>query len=75
VEILLDIIWQLSCLIKQYTSSNPQGMSRVTLEFFWSSVGAFLFDGLPEELDNFVISEVNYLALFVLYTATGKSSG
>jgi hypothetical protein len=50
-------------------------MSRVQLEFVRSSVGAYLFDGLLEELGNFVTSEVNYLALFVLYTAMGKSSG
>jgi hypothetical protein len=50
-------------------------MSRVLLEFVWSSVRAYLFDGLPEELSNFVTSEVNYIALFVLYTTTGMSSG
>jgi hypothetical protein len=50
-------------------------MSGVPLEFVRSSVGLYLFDGLPEELGNFVTSEVNYLALFILYTATGMSSG
>jgi hypothetical protein len=50
-------------------------MSKLPLEFVWSSVGAYLFDGLPEELGNFVTSEVNYLALFVLYTAIGMSFG
>ncbi len=35
----------------------------------------YLLDGLPEKLGNFVTSEVNYLALFVLYTVTGMSSG
>ncbi len=75
MEPLLDIIQQLSRLIKQYASPNPQGMSRVLLEFIRSSVGAYLFDSLPEELGNFVTSEENYLALFFLYTTTGKSSG
>jgi hypothetical protein len=50
-------------------------MSRVLHEFVRSSVRANLFDGLPEELGNFVTIEVNYLALFVLSTAMGKSSG
>jgi hypothetical protein len=50
-------------------------MSRVLLEFVWSSVRAYLFDGLPEELGNFVTSEVNYLTFFALYTATGMTSG
>ncbi len=50
-------------------------MSRVMLEFVRSSVGAYLFDGLPEKLDNFVTSEVNYLALFFLYSAMDLSSG
>jgi hypothetical protein len=75
VEPLLDIIQQLSCLIEQYASPSAQGMSRVPLEFVRSSVGVYLFDGLPVELHNFVASEVNYFAFFVLYTATGKSSG
>jgi hypothetical protein len=38
-------------------------MSRVPLEFVLSSVGAYLFDGLPEELGNVVTSEVKFLAL------------
>jgi hypothetical protein len=50
-------------------------MSRVPLEFIRSSVRAYLFDSLPEELGNFVTSEVNYLALFVSYIAMGMSSG
>ncbi len=33
---------------------SPQGMSRVLLEFTQSSVGAYLFDGLPGELGNFI---------------------
>ncbi len=49
-------------------------MSGVWLEFVRSSVGLYLFDGLPEELSNLVTSEVNYLALFVLYTAAGMST-
>jgi hypothetical protein len=39
-------------------------MSGVPLKFSRSSVGPYLFDGLPEELGNLVTSEVNYLALF-----------
>jgi hypothetical protein len=46
-------------------------MSRVPLEFVQSSVGAYLVDGLPEELSNFVTSEVNYLALFCLVYRNG----
>jgi hypothetical protein len=65
-ESLLDVVRQLSCLVKQYASPNPQGMSRVLLKFIWSSVGAYRFDGLPEELCNFVTSEENYLTLFCL---------
>jgi hypothetical protein len=71
-EPLLDIIWQLSRLIKQYTSPNSQGMSRVPLEFVRSSVRAYLFDGFSEELGNFVTSEVNYLALFCLIYRNGQ---
>jgi hypothetical protein len=41
-------------------------MSGVLLKFVQSSVGPYLFDGLPEELGNLVTSEVNYLALFCL---------
>jgi hypothetical protein len=52
--------------------ANPQGMSRVSLEFVWSSVGAYLFGGLLEELGNFVTSEVNYLALFCLIYCNGQ---
>jgi hypothetical protein len=74
-EPLLDIIQQLFCLVEQYASPNPQGMSGVLLDFVQSSVGPYLFDGLLEELGNLATSEVNYLALFVLYTATGMSSG
>ncbi len=47
-------------------------MSRVLLEFVQSSVGAYLFDGLLEELSNFVTSEVNYLALFCLIYRNGQ---
>ncbi len=47
-------------------------MSRVPLEFVLSSVGAYLFDSLPEELGNFVTSEVNYLALFHLIYCNGQ---
>ncbi len=71
MEPLLDITWPLSCLIEQYTSLNPQGMSRVPLESIRSSVGPYLFDGLPEELGNLVTSEVNYLALFCLIYREG----
>jgi hypothetical protein len=39
-------------------------MSGVLLELVRSSVGPYLFDGLPEELGNLVTSEVNYLTLF-----------
>ena len=46
-------------------------MSGVPLDFVQSSVGAYLFDGLPEELGNLVTSEVNYLALSCL-GKTGK---
>jgi hypothetical protein len=46
-------------------------MSGVLLEFVRSSVGAYLFDGLPEELGNFVTSEVNYLTLFCLIYPDG----
>ncbi len=46
-------------------------MSRVQVEFDRSSVGAYLFDGLPEELGNFVTTEVNYLALFCLIYRNG----
>ncbi len=66
MEPLLDIIWQLSCLVKQYANPNPQGMSGVPLEFIQSSVGPYLFDGLPKELGNLVTCEVNCLALFCL---------
>jgi hypothetical protein len=65
------IIRQLSCLVKQYASPNSQGMSRVPLEFVRSSVGAYLFDGLLEELSNFITSEVNYLAIFCLIYCDG----
>jgi hypothetical protein len=41
-------------------------MSGIPLEFVWSIVGAYVFDGLPEKLGTFVTSEVNYLALFCL---------
>jgi hypothetical protein len=34
-------------------------MSGVLLEFVWSSVGPYLFEGLPEKLGNFVTGEVN----------------
>ncbi len=50
-------------------------MSGVPLKFVRIIVGPHLFDGLPEELDNLVTSEVNYLALFVLYTTMSMSSG
>jgi hypothetical protein len=66
LEPLLDIIWLLSCLVKQYSSPNPQGMSGVLLEFVRSRVGPYLFEGLPEELGNLVTSEVNYLTLLCL---------
>jgi hypothetical protein len=46
-------------------------MSRVPLKFVRSSVGLYLFDGLPEELGNLVTSEVNYLALFCLIYRDG----
>jgi hypothetical protein len=39
-------------------------MSQILLEFVRSSVREYLLDGLPEELNNLVTSEVNYLALF-----------
>jgi hypothetical protein len=65
-EPLLDIIWQLSCLVEQYASPNPQGMSGVPLEFVRSSVRLYIFDGFPEELGNLVTSEVNYLTLLCL---------
>ncbi len=71
MEPLLDIIWQLSCLVEQYASPNPQGMSRVPLEFIQSSVGPYLFEGLPEELGNLVTSEVNYLTLLCLTYRNG----
>ncbi len=41
-------------------------MSGVSLKFVRSSVRAYLFDGLPKELGNFVTSELNYLTLFHL---------
>jgi hypothetical protein len=41
-------------------------MSRVPLEFVRSGVRAYLFDGLPEELGNFVTSEINNLTIFCL---------
>jgi hypothetical protein len=41
-------------------------MSGIPLELVQSSVGVYLFDGLPEKLGNFVTSEVIYLALFCL---------
>jgi hypothetical protein len=50
-------------------------MSGITLEFVRSSVRVYLLDDLPEKLGNFVTSEVNYLALFVLYSAMGMLSG
>jgi hypothetical protein len=50
-------------------------MSGIPLEFVRSSVRAYLLDGLPEKLGKFVTSEVNYLALFVLYIMRGMSSG
>jgi hypothetical protein len=46
-------------------------MSGVPLEFVQSSVRAYLFDGLPEELGNLVTSEVNYLTLFTLIYRNG----
>ncbi len=46
-------------------------MSGVLLEFVQSSVGLYLFDGLPEELGNLVTSEVNYLTLFCLIYRDG----
>jgi hypothetical protein len=46
-------------------------MSGLPLEFVRSSVGAYLLDGLLEELGNFVTSEVNYLALFCLIYRKG----
>ncbi len=70
-EPLLDIIRQLSCLLEQYASPNPQGMSRVLLEFVRSSVGPYLFDGFPEELGILVTSEVNYLTLLCLIYRDG----
>ncbi len=69
----LDIIWQLSCLVEQYASPNSQGMSGVLLEFVRSSVGAYLFDGLPEELGNLVTSDVNYLTLFCFIYHNGNA--
>ncbi len=75
MESLLNVIRWLSCLVKQYAGLNPQGMSGVLLKFVRSSVGAYLFDGLPEELGDFVTSEVNYLTFFILYTVMGMSSG
>jgi hypothetical protein len=71
VEPLLDIIWQLSCLVEQYANPNPQGMSGVLLEFVQSSVEPYLFDSLPKEFDNLVTCEVNYLALFCLIYRNG----
>ncbi len=65
-EPLLDIMRGLLGLIKQYACPNPQGMSGIPLEFVQSSVRAYLLDGLPEKLGNFVTSKVNYLALFCL---------
>ncbi len=50
-------------------------MRRIPIDFVRSSVGVYLFDGLPEKLGNFVTSEVNYLALFLLYNTMGMSSG
>jgi hypothetical protein len=46
-------------------------MSKVPLEFVWSSVGPYLFDGLPEELGNLGTSEVNYITLFCLIYRDG----
>ena len=46
-------------------------MSGVLLEFVQSIIGAYLFDGLPEELGNFVTSEVNYFTLFCLIYRNG----
>ncbi len=46
-------------------------MSRVPLEFVRSSVGQYLFDGLPEELGNLVTSEINYLTLLYLINRNG----
>ncbi len=46
-------------------------MSGVPLEFVQSSVWAYLFDGLLEELGNLVTSEVNYLTLFCLIYCNG----
>ena len=66
MEPLFDVIWGLSSLIKQYACPNPQGMSGIPFEFVQSSVRAYLLDGLPEKLGNFVTSKVNYLALFCL---------
>jgi hypothetical protein len=71
LEPLLDIIQQLSCLVEQYASPNPQGMSGVPLEFVRISVGLYLFDGLLEELGNLVTSEVNYLTLLCLIYRDG----
>ena len=68
---LLDIIRQIFCLVEQYGSPNLQGMSGVLLKFVQSSVGPYLFDGLPEELGNLVTSEVNHLALFRLIYRDG----
>jgi hypothetical protein len=75
MESLLNVIRLLSCLVKQYTGPNPQGMSGVMLKFVQSSAGAYLFDGLLEELGNFVTSEVNYLTLFCLIYHNSMSSG
>ncbi len=60
------MIRRLSYLVEQHAGPNPQGMSKVPLKFVRSSVGVYLFDGLPEELGDFVTSEVNYLTLFCL---------
>jgi hypothetical protein len=70
-SLFFDIIQQLSCLVEQYTSPNPQGMSGVLLEFVRSSVGPYHFDGPPKELGNLVTSEINYLILLCLIYRNG----
>jgi hypothetical protein len=67
-------IWRSFCLNRaqnQVISAAVQGMSGVPLEFVRSSVGPYLFGGLPEELGNLVTSKVNYLALLRLIYQDG----
>ena len=47
-------------------------MNGILLEFVQSSVGPHQFDGLPEELGNLVISEVNYFTLLCLKCPDGN---